>query len=130
MPSGRAARGRHDLAGIFLGMFCTPEPHDVCGDLGDKVIHGISWAVRQARYELEEYRRLHPGWVAQSTERGLANWIHDRLWAWIVVALDGLDGVTVIDHEPIRELYVGTRYRLRVKRHHLDGRVASYPTQE
>lgn len=109
-------------------MFSAPEPGEVLDDLGDKVVHSLSRSVRLARSDLDEYRQLKPGWVAESSERGLANWIHDRVWKHLIEALEGIDGVNVRDREPTREVTVGIRFRLRVKRHHQDGRVSSYPT--
>ncbi|MGH3616012.1 MAG: hypothetical protein ACRDRK_26155 [Pseudonocardia sp.] len=34
-----------------------------------------------------------------------------------------------MDRPPTRELYVGTRYRLRVKKHDIDGAIATFLTQ-
>lgn len=106
-----------------------PDPADVLADLGDKVVHAFMRAAEQAADDLAEYRAFRPGWVGDHSERGLANWIHDRLWARLVAAVDEMDGVVVIDREPIREIFVGLRYRLRVKRHGEDGSVSSYRTQ-
>lgn len=111
-------------------MFCAPVPADVCRDLGDKVIRAFSRAVSLTREDLSKYRATFPGWVADHCERGLAGWIHDRLWAHVLAEFQDIDEVTIVDREPLRELYVGIKYRVRVKRHHSDGRVASYPTQE
>ncbi len=105
-------------------MFDAPEPHA----LGDKVVHGLSRAVTLGRNDLADYRAIRPGWVASSSERGLASWIHDRIWYHLVAQVDGIDEVTIVDQEPTREMYVGVTYRVRVKRHHTDGTVNSYPT--
>lgn len=91
-------------------------------------MHGLSRSVVLGRDDYAEYRQLRPGWVAQQSERGLANWIHDRVWAHLLVQLDGVDQVDMVDKEPRREVFVGTTYRIRVKRHHLDGSVSCYPT--
>jgi hypothetical protein len=110
-------------------MFDAPEPDVVLDALGDKVVHGLSRAVVLGRKDLAEYRSTFPGWVADASERGLASWIHDRVWARLLVQVDGIDEVSIVDREPTREMYVGTRYRVRVKRHHTDGLVNTYPTQ-
>ena len=110
-------------------MFAAPEPDAVLADLGDKVVHGVSRAVLLARADLANYRAIRPGWVASSSERGLANWIHDRVWDHLLVQVDEIEEVAVVDQEPTREFYVGVKYRVRVKRHHTDGLVNSYPTQ-
>ncbi len=117
-----------DHPGIFPGMFSYPLFEEVMDDLGEKVVNRMSTAAAETRADLAEYRRLKPSWVADHSERGLANWLHDRFWAQLVVALDDVDGVAIIDQEPVREFYVGYRYRLRVKRHQIDGSVSAYPT--
>lgn len=113
-------------------MITYPSFDQVCDDLGDKVIDGFSRAVARTAEDLHEYRTAHPDWVAESSERGLANWLHDRLWIQMVRALRAIEDagdLVVVDREPLRELVVGTRYKLRAKRHSPDGEVASYPTQ-
>lgn len=106
-----------------------PGSEDVLADLGDKVTGGLARAVAKTRMDLAEYRDEHTSWVSDSSERGLANWIHDRLWANVCAEFDGLAGIGLSDHEPTREITVGVTYRLRVKRHRLDGKVSSYATQ-
>jgi len=109
-------------------MFFELEPQAVLDDLGDKVVNGLSRSVALARVDLDDYRTMAPGWVATSSERGLGNWIHDRMWTHAAGLLDGVDGVSLVDNEPTRQIYIGTRYWLRLKRHHLDGSVSTYPT--
>lgn len=109
-------------------MFRAPTSSEVLTDLGDKIVFGIGRAVRRTRNDLAEYRDVRPGWVASSSERGLASWIHDRLWVHLMVQVEGIAEVAVIDEEPTREFYVGVRYRLRAKRHDHEGGVNSYPT--
>jgi hypothetical protein len=110
-------------------MFSYPESDEVLDDLGDKVVEALARTVARAKDDLAQYREWKPGWVAQSSERGLANWIHDRIWYHITVLLDGVAEVGLVDVGPTREIYVGTRYRLRAKRHGEDGNVSTYPTQ-
>lgn len=107
-----------------------PTPDQVSEDLGDKVLEAISRTVFLARNDLTEYRRLRPAWVSAQTERGLAAWIHDREWFHLVSVLADVPGVSIRDAEPVREVFVGLHHRLRVKRHHWDGRVSTYPTAE
>ncbi|MGY3515095.1 hypothetical protein ACVMYR_02130 [Micromonospora sp. PTRAS2] len=109
-------------------MISHPTFEQVLEDLGDKVITGMGRAAQAARGDLLKYRRENPLWVADSTERGLANWIHDRLWTHLVGELDHLSEVYVHDKEPSRELWVGVRYRLRIKRHGQSGEISTYPT--
>jgi hypothetical protein len=89
-------------------------------------------AVSATKTDLADYRRFRPAWVAQHSERGLAGWIHDRLWYHITVYLTDLPQVSLTDKGVLREFAVGPEtdvYRFRVKRHHLDGDVSTYPTQ-
>jgi hypothetical protein len=67
--------------------------------------------------------------VADSTDRGLLNWCHDRLWVHAVRILGDLDEVTLVDKTPLREISVGIRYRLRVMKHDVEGKVSTYLTQ-
>ncbi|HEY4003940.1 MAG TPA: hypothetical protein VGM60_01965, partial [Pseudonocardia sp.] len=64
-----------------------------------------------------------------STDRGLLNWCHDRAWAHVVEIFDQVENVSFVDRLPRRELYVGTRYRMRVKKHDLEGAVSTVLTQ-
>lgn len=125
--SGQDARGPRS-GGIFSGMFSTLDPDIVLAHLGDKVVHAFSRSVHLTREDLATYRSFAPGWVAMSSERGLASWIHDRMWTHAVGLVEGVDGVAVVDKEPTREIFVGTRYRIRLKRHQDDGAVSMYPT--
>jgi hypothetical protein len=116
--------------GIFSGMKSGyPEPEEVLEDLGDKVVEGLALMVAQTREDLRVYRTTFPEWVADSTDRGLLNWCHDRLWFHAVRLLGDLEHVTLVDHLPLREIGVGVRYRLRVKKHDIEGGVSTYPTQ-
>jgi hypothetical protein len=111
------------------GMKSYPESAAVLDGLGDKIVNSLSRAVALAARDLSQYRATFPLWVAEASERGLANWIHDRLWSHVVVALDGISAVTLSDRGPTREITVGYTYRLRIKRHHEEGQISTYPTQ-
>lgn len=97
--------------------------------LGDKVLDGLSAAVHEARQDLARYREMSPDVVLQSSARGLANWIHDRLWYHTCRLLESVDGVVCYEKGALREVIVEDRYRLRVKRHRVQATVATYPTQ-
>ncbi|MFI6296887.1 hypothetical protein ACIBEJ_35220 [Nonomuraea sp. NPDC050790] len=105
-----------------------PESAEVLSDLGEKVTEAFARAVSRARLDLANYRENDPGWVAQSSERGLANWIHDRLWHHLISLVDGLPDIQIVDTEPMREVFAGVRYRLRAKRHADDGSISTYAT--
>ena len=110
-------------------MFSYPSAEDVLRDLGDKVIGSLVHATRATRCDLAKYRDTFPAWVADSSDRGLSNWIHDRLWAHLRRALADMDSVELADEGVIREITVGIRYRARVKRHTVRDRIRSYPTK-
>ncbi len=110
-------------------MFYVPEPEEVLCDMGEKSVYAMSRSVALGRDDLADLRRIRPRWVATSSERGLANFIHDRIWDHLLGQVDDIPEVSIVDREPTREMFVRTKYRLRVKRHHLDGQVSSYPTQ-
>ncbi|WP_020502232.1 hypothetical protein [Sciscionella marina] len=103
--------------------------HDVLAELGDKVQAAVAQSVAAARADLSEYRELRPAWVAEHSEGGLANWIHDRVWSHLMHQLDGEPDVTVVDQEPTRSFRIGTRYLVRVKRHGPGDKISTYPTQ-
>jgi hypothetical protein len=105
-----------------------PEPDDVLADLGEKAIRAFALAVRCAKADLDTYRATFPQWVADHSERGLANWISDRVWAHLSDLAEDVSSMTVTESGPLREITVGINYRCRVKRHSGDD-VSSYPTQ-
>ena len=134
MPRGRTAWRVVDMfqrsdSGIFSGMFSYPPAEDVLSDLGDKVVIALVGATKSTRDDLAAYRETHPGWVADHSDRGLANWIHDRLWAHLRRSLDDVDLVALSEQGSTREITIGVRYRARVKRHSLADRIRSYPTK-
>lgn len=99
--------------------------------LGDKVVNSLSSAVFETRNDLDKYRSTFPDFVADASERGLANWIHDRLWTHLTAKLEDSGTVQFVDNGPTREILVDDTYRtyrLRITRHDAHGRVASYPT--
>lgn len=106
-----------------------PTQDVVLDELGDKVKTAIAEGVAATRADLATYREQQPGWVADHSERGLANWIHDRVWAHLMQRLDGEPEITLVDNEPTRLVRVGTKYLMRVKRHGLDDKLSTYRTQ-
>ena len=105
-----------------------PNSQKVLEALGDKIVESLGAAVFKARNDLNSYRSTFPEFVADASERGLANWIHDRLWANLTAGLEDSGIVEFVDNGPTREILVDDTYRLRIKRHDAHGRVASYPT--
>lgn len=98
-------------------------------DLGPDLMQAIGRCITSTREDFHEYRKSHPDWVAQATERGLANWIHDRMWNHLDRSVSEQPEVLLIDNGVLREMRVGTRYRFRAKRHDSRMAVRSYPTQ-
>ncbi|MFT4164190.1 MAG: hypothetical protein QM650_03000 [Microlunatus sp.] len=105
-----------------------PTPDEVLANLGDKATEALSGAVVGAREDLAVYRAALPQFVAEHSGRGLANWIHDRMWARVVAALEGVDGVVCLDSGPNREIAVRMDFRIRLKRHSSTGAIRNYPT--
>jgi len=110
-------------------MNSPPEPSEVFIDLGDKFLEAVSLAVGHTERDLRSYRRGHPLIVAGHSQRGLASWIHDRLWVNLAALLEGVPDVSIRDAEPNREIFVGLKYQVRLKRHNLQGGVTTYPTR-
>lgn len=106
-----------------------PNLVDVLEALGEKVQCALGRVVAHTRQDLAEYRALRPDWVAGHGESGLAHWIQDRLWNHLTVEMDTLDGVEIRERGVTREVIIAGTYRLRIKRHHMDGMVSTYPTQ-
>lgn len=106
-----------------------PDADAVLEALGEKVQHALGKAVSLTRDDLDDYRRLRPDWVVRHGERGLANWISDHLWYHVTAAFDAVDDAEAREKGVTREIFVLDTYRLRIKRHHVDGLVNTYPTQ-
>jgi hypothetical protein len=105
-----------------------PKPDEVLEGIGDKAVEAFARTVQRARVDLRDYRRVFPQWVVDHSERGLANWIHDRLWAHLVEQVDAIPGMETVEHGVTREVVIGLTYRFRVKRHDETGNVQSYAT--
>ncbi|MDE0601375.1 MAG: hypothetical protein OXI56_06220 [bacterium] len=102
----------------------------VLESLGDKVLAAWASAVAKTADDLAEYRSALPSQAAANGPRGLSNLLHDWLWHHLRAETDDLEEVSIYEKGPIRELVVHDRFRIRVKRHHGTGAVASYPTTE
>lgn len=109
-------------------MISYPDPDAVLADLGDKVVGALAGAVVGAQRDLAVYRSTLPELAASHGPRGLANWIHDQMWRHVVAALDEHPAVELVEAGATREVIVGDRFRIRVKRHGADGSTSSYAT--
>ncbi|MCY3586511.1 MAG: hypothetical protein OXG76_12550 [Acidimicrobiaceae bacterium] len=96
--------------------------------LGDKVLEAIAASVAGARGDYRQYQTSHPDFVAQASSRGLANWIHDRLWHHLSALLSDTDDIFLIERGATKEVVVGHRFRIRAKRHAPPAQVSTYPT--
>jgi hypothetical protein len=110
-------------------MISYPAAPEVVDQCGDKVIGAVRQAVLEAAVDLSTYRGWRPVWVAAHSDRGLANWIHDRIWDHVVVSLSENPEVMLRDEGVTREFMVAGRFRIRIKRHTADGIIRNYPTQ-
>jgi len=106
-----------------------PSAESVLDELGDKVVEAVALATVQVRDDLRVYQATFPQWAADHTDRGLLNIAHDRAWAHMTRLLDDVPGVTLDDRIPTREIYVGSKYRARWKKHDDEGVISTYPTQ-
>ena len=115
-------------------MKSCPSSDVVLSGLGEEFCRAIVRAKSQTLKDYDDYKQRFPEFVADHTQRGLANWLHDRYWQHVVAETAAVAVVIVIDSEPTRELLVPVSpdgyCRARVKRHHTpSGAVASYPTR-
>jgi hypothetical protein len=106
-----------------------PSYDEVHAEIGDKVVNAMAKSVVNARADLATYRDVFPHFVSDQTERGLANWIHDRMWKHLVDGVSDNTAVQISDNGTTREIRVGINYRFRAKRHDEESSTRSYPTQ-
>lgn len=105
-----------------------PSADEVLTALGDKITFGLGDAVAGAANDLALYRAMLPDFAAEQCSRGLANWIHDRIWARAKANLDDVPDAHFNDRGATHDLWVRTDFRLRAKRHSLTGAIRAYPT--
>lgn len=118
-----------DQPGMISGMISPENSDEVLDGLGNKVVEALGSSIALARKDLATYRAEHPDWVTDATQRGISNWIHDRVMAHLERLLDGVPNTAFSGPEPTRELSVGPNFRIRVKRHDPTGATQTYPTQ-
>lgn len=104
------------------------EWEQVRAGLGDKVVAGLVAAIVRTKEDLATYRETLPAIAYEHSARGLANWINDRMWTHVVRELFDVPDVVAHEQGVTREIYVGMRYRLRLKRHDAAGLVSNYRT--
>lgn len=106
-----------------------PTSESVLADLGEAFVHAFVDAVDGAREDFAEFRAWKPSWFVGFTNRFTANLLHERIWDRLIKSVAQQDGIHIVDREPVRELRSGTRYLIRVKRHHPGDRISAYPTE-
>ena len=106
-----------------------PNSDQVIADLGEAFINAFVDAVDGSRSDYVELRNWKPGWFPGFTQRFTANFLHERIWDRLIKAVTSFEGVHIVDREPVRELRSGTRYLIRIKRHHPGDRISAYPTE-
>lgn len=132
--SSRRSSGLHHawsgrLCGYILWYFFSMTTWEIVqANLGDKVVDALVGSIRSTKADLEEYRQVLPQFAYEQSARGLAGWIHDRIWRHVLRGLDDVDQVSFVDNGPTREVYVGTLYKMRFKRHDSAGLIRNYPT--
>lgn len=105
-----------------------PAEQKVLDGLGSDFLQVFVDAVAGAREDYAVFRREHPDWLAGFASRSTAAVMHERLWGRLIALVDALEGIRIVDEPPVREIIIGMSYRARIKRHHLDDTIASYPT--
>ena len=103
---------------------------DVLDGIGEKFAAALVLGVKRTKTDLRTYRETCPQWAADASERGLANWIHDRQWSHLAGLAEDIPDVEIVEKGVLREIIVGINYRFRFKRHSSIGIVASYRTEQ
>lgn len=103
-----------------------PTDDEVLDKIGHEFVAAYVEALVSAK---ERYRQFRQSsfFPALASQRLVANYIHDWLWAELVSRVESLSHVRVVDQEPIRQVYVD-KYRIRLKRHDVDESISTYPT--
>jgi hypothetical protein len=117
-----------DRGGIKSGMQITASPEHVVQDIGTKKMTALRKIVEGGREDYREYRSAHPVWASQDCGRTTHSLIHERMWQRAMLMADDFEDVSYVESLPTRELYLGTQYRVRFKKHTPAGAVRSYPT--
>ena len=107
-----------------------PTFQDVLDGIGEKSTAAFVLSVKRTKTDLRTYRETFPQWVADASERGLANWIHDRQWSHLARFAEDIPDMETVEKGVLREIIVGVNYRFRFKRHSDIGIVASYRTEQ
>ncbi|MCW2843478.1 MAG: hypothetical protein JWN22_1394 [Nocardioides sp.] len=114
---------------MFFGMVDPRNTQSVVEALGQSPLDAIGAAVRDTRANLATYRSTLPELAARHSQRGILNWVHDQFFANARAQFESnVEGTSVLDREPTRDIFVGHTFRFRLKKHTDDDMVSSYPT--
>jgi len=105
-----------------------PSSEQVTSDFGQEFLNAFVHAVSQADLDTATLRHEHPDWAATFSQRFYANFMHERIWALTLPALEQHPQVKIVDKEPHREFTYAAKYRGRFKKHDSSDAVRSYPT--
>ncbi len=103
-----------------------PTDSVVLEEIGHEFIAAHVSALARVKERYQDFRQS-AFFPPLATQRLVANFIHDWLWAELVSQVESLSHVTVVDKEPLRQIYV-EKYRIRLKRHDVNEAISTYPT--
>lgn len=106
-----------------------PDRDEVLEELGPDFINAYIQSVDNARDDYKELREWNTDWVPGYAVRTVASFIHDRIWSHLLQLTSEFKHVSVIDNDPTREVYVGTKYKIRIKRHSEKDKIANAATK-
>lgn len=105
-----------------------PDRDEVLEGLGSDFVNAYIQSVDNAREDYSALREWKTDWVPSYAVRTVASFIHDRIWYHLLQLTNELGDVSVIDNDPTRELYVGTKYKIRIKRHSEKDKISNAAT--
>lgn len=106
----------------------SPTFEQVEADFGQDFLFTYVHNVSQANADTQTLRREHADWAATFSLRFYANFMHERIWALTLPALESHEHIQVVDKEPRREFTLDSKYRARFKKHDEADSIRSYPT--
>lgn len=106
-----------------------PDRDEVLEGLGPDFINAYIQSVDNAKDDYSAFREWKTDWVPSYAIRTVASFIHDRIWYHLLQLTNELSYVSVIDNDPTREVYVGTSYKIRIKRHSEKDKISNAATK-
>lgn len=106
-----------------------PGRDEVLEELGPDFVNAYIQSVGNAKDDYSAFREWRTDWVPGYAVRTVASFIHDRIWYHLLQLTNELRRVSVIDNDPTREVYVGTKYKIRIKRHSEKDQISNAATK-